>query len=65
MAINVVSVQYDGGFLPDMILSTLCHYHRGTRLNAVKSFLSLQPMTPPKRFDIFEVCSMTVGFSPT
>ena len=32
MAINV-SVQYDGGFLPDIILLTQCYYHRGTRLN--------------------------------
>ena len=37
MAINV-SVQYDGGFLPVIILLTQCHYHRGTRLNAMKRF---------------------------
>ena len=37
MAINV-SVQYNGGFLPDMILLTQCYYHRGTRLNAMKRF---------------------------
>ena len=36
-AINV-SVQYNGGFLPDIILLTLCYYHHGTRLNAMKSF---------------------------
>ena len=35
MAINV-SVQYDGGFLPDIILLTQCYYHRETRLNAMK-----------------------------
>ena len=35
MAINV-SVQYDGGFLSDIILLTQCYYHRGTRLNAMK-----------------------------
>ena len=52
MAINVVSVQYNGGFVPDMILSTLCYYRRGTRLNAIERFLSLQPMIPPKRLDI-------------
>ena len=51
MAINV-SVQYDGGLLPDIILLTQCYHHRGTRLNAMKRFLSLQPMIPPKRFDI-------------
>ena len=35
MAINV-SVRYNGGLLPDIILLTQCHYHRGTRLNAMK-----------------------------
>ena len=54
MAINV-SVQYNGGFLPDILLLTQCYYHhRGTRLNAMKRFCILQPMIPPtKRFDIF------------
>ena len=33
-----VSVQYDGGFLPDIILLTQRYYHRGTRLNAMKRF---------------------------
>ena len=37
MAINV-SVQYNGGLLPDIILLTQCYCHRGTRLNAMKSF---------------------------
>ena len=37
MAINV-SVQYNGGLLPDIILLTQCYYHRGTRLNAIKRF---------------------------
>ena len=27
MAINVVSVQYDGGLLPDILLLTQCYYH--------------------------------------
>ena len=35
MAINV-SVQYDGGFLPDIVLLTQCYYHRETRLNATR-----------------------------
>ena len=30
MAINV-SVQYNGGLLPDIILLIQCYYHRGTR----------------------------------
>ena len=38
MVINVVSVQYNGGFLPDIIL-TQGYYHRGTHLNAMKRFL--------------------------
>ena len=37
MAINV-SVQYNGGLLPDIILLTQCYYHRGTHLNAIKRF---------------------------
>ena len=53
MVINVSSVQYIGGFLPDIILLTQCYHHRRTRLDAMKRFLSLQPMIPPKRFDIF------------
>ena len=38
MANNVVSVQYIGGFLPDMIMLAQCYYHRGTRLNVMKRF---------------------------
>ena len=37
MAINV-SVKYYGGFLPDIILLTLCYSHWGTRLDALKGF---------------------------
>ena len=37
MASNI-SVQYNGGFLPDIILLTQCYYHRGTRFNAIKRF---------------------------
>ena len=37
MASNV-SVQYNGGFLPDIILLTQYYYHGGTRLNAMKRF---------------------------
>ena len=50
MAINV-SVQYDGGFLPDIILLTQCCYHRETRLNYEEVLYFL--LIPPKRFDIF------------
>ena len=54
MAINV-SVQYNGGLLPDITMLTQCYYHRGTRLNDMKRIciLHLQPMIPPKRFGIF------------
>ena len=38
MAINVVSVQYNAGPLPDIILLTQCYYHRGTRFNAMERF---------------------------
>ena len=34
MAINV-SVQYNGGLLPDIILLTKGYYHRGIRLDAM------------------------------
>ena len=37
MAINV-NVQYNGGFLPDIVLLTQCYLHRGTCLNAMKRF---------------------------
>ena len=37
MAINV-SVQYNGGLLPNIILLTQCYFHRGTRLHAMKRF---------------------------
>ena len=37
MAINV-NVQYNDGFLPDIILLTQCYLHRRTCLNAMKRF---------------------------
>ena len=37
MAITV-SVQYNGGLPSDIIMLTLCYFHRGTRLNAMKRF---------------------------
>ena len=52
MAINV-SIQYNSGFLPGIILLTQCYYHRGTRFKCHEDVLYLQPMIPPKRFDIF------------
>ena len=29
---NVISVQYNGGFLPDIILLTQGYYHRGIKV---------------------------------
>ncbi|CAM9207281.1 unnamed protein product, partial [Ascophyllum nodosum] len=52
MAVNV-SVQYSGGLLPDIILLTQCYYHRGTPFKRREEVLYLQPMIPPKCFDIF------------
>ena len=45
MAINV-NVQYNGGLLPDIILLTQCYFHRGTRLNAMKSFFVFAAFEP-------------------
>ena len=67
MAINVNVQQYNGGFLPDIILWTQCHLHRGTCLNAMKRFCICSLFIPPKRFDIFspitEGCSEGLGVS--
>ena len=41
MAIYVVSVQYNGGLLPDIVLLTQGYYHRRTYLNAMKRFCIL------------------------
>ena len=35
---NNVSVQHNRGFLPGVIMLTQSYYHRGTHLNAMKSF---------------------------
>ena len=50
---DYVNVQYNGGFLPDIILWTQCYLHRGTCLNAMKWFGICSLLIPPKRFDIF------------
>ena len=59
-----VSVQYNSGLLPDIILLTQCYYNRRTRLNYDEA-LYLPPMIPPtKRFDIFSPdwgCSEGLG----
>ena len=59
MEINV-SVQYNGGLLPDIILSTRCSYITlgnpfdktlGNPFDTMQEVLSLQPMFPPKPLD--------------
>ena len=50
MEINVVSVQYNGGLLPDIILSTRCSYIEEP-FRYHEEVLSLQPMFPPKPLD--------------
>ena len=47
MVINV-SVQYNGGLLPDIILLTLCDYI-GEPFEYHVELFSLQPMFPPKQ----------------
>ena len=55
MAIHV-SVQYNGRFLPDIIMLTLCYYHQGIQLNVMKFCLGSLSMFPPTRFDNFSLC---------
>ena len=61
MTINV-SVQYNGGLLPDIILLTL---PSGNPFKCHEEVLYLQPLIPPKRFDIFSpltgACSEGLG----
>ena len=47
-----MSVQYNGGLLPDIILLTRCGYI-GEPVRYHEEALSLQPMFPPKPLDIF------------
>ena len=47
-----VSVQYNGGLLPDIILLTRCG-HIGEPIWYHEEVLSLQPMFPPKPLDNF------------
>ena len=58
MAIINVSVQFNGGFLPDMILLTLSMLLLlANPIKCDEQVLSLQPKCfPPKRFDNFPPC---------
>ena len=52
--VDLYSAICDGHtYIRTYILLTQCYHHWGTRLNAMKRLLPLQPMIPPKRFDIF------------
>ena len=64
MVINV-SVQCNGGLLPDIILLTLCDFI-GEPFQYHVEFLSLQPMFPPKPFDQLEgLDAFRFFFKPT
>ena len=52
MEINVISVQYNGGFLPDIILLTRCGYI-GEPVSYHEEVLSLQPMFPSRSLYTF------------
>ena len=51
MAINV-SVQYNGGLLPDFTVDPML-LPSGNPFKCHEEVLYLQPLIPPKRFDIF------------
>ena len=50
MAINNVSVQYNGGLFRDIILLL---FPSGNPFKCHEEVLYLQPLIPPKRFDVF------------
>ena len=52
MAINV-SVQYDGGLLPGIILLASMLLPSGNPFECHEEASFLQPTIPPRRFDIF------------
>ena len=65
MAINV-NVQYNGGFLPGIILTVDPMLSAsGSLFKCREEVLYLQPLIPPKRFDIFPPitggCSQGLG----
>ena len=47
--VDNISVQYNGGFLPDIILLL---FPLGNPFICHEEVLYLQPLIPPKRFDI-------------
>ena len=61
MAINVVSVQYNGGSLPDIILLTQGYYHHwGTHLKCHEEVVFLAgssevPRNPLTRWDVSSI----------
>ena len=53
MAINVISLQHNGGFLPGTKLFTQCYYPWWNPFKCHEEVLYLQPKIPHKRFDMF------------
>ena len=54
MAISVVNVRHNDGFLPDIItVDPMLLPSSGNPFKCHEEILSMQPMIPPKRFDIF------------
>ena len=40
LPVDYLSVQYNGGFLPDILMLTRCNYHLATQIYPMKSFCS-------------------------
>ena len=55
MVINVVNVQYNGGFLPGNYIVDPKLPPSGNPFKCHEEVLHLQPIIPPKRFDIFHL----------
>ena len=57
-----LKTNHNGGFLPGIILLTQCYYHPSGNLSKChEGVLYLQPMIPPKRFDISPSLLLTEG----
>ena len=52
MAINIISVQYNGGLLPDIILLTQGYFPRGTRLCVCVCVFSSHPFWTSSSLDV-------------
>ena len=59
LKLSNVSGQYNGGFLHNIMLLTLCYYHQGTRLDVIKSFSLQISKFPPKRLSVIPALGKT------